>query len=168
MGKEIHHNIPVSLRGTDDINNKRPVDSKDHLLIHKNQNIHHKTLRHTRLALNDTLMMTPKKLNKIQHLQRMYFSWVNKVPDRLIIPQTESLTKMIILREYQIKSILWQIGEKKKYNVHEARKNPPEQWTRYEIIDENKQKLEKLFEIEKDRAIAQIEYIKKVYKIPQI
>lgn len=159
----VHHNIPISLRGIDHDANKYVIDAQDHVLLHKKQNISHNLLRKTRSSLNNTLMFTPNKLWKIHNLQRKYFKWIDSLPDRMIIPQTDSLTRMIAYREYQIKSIIGMLPDDQEYSIDDSWKQPPELWKRNEIIDENTQKLEMLFEVEKERSRKQIEYIKKVY-----
>lgn len=167
MWLETHHNIPVSLRWTDNESNKRKLESKDHAKIHEKQNISSKYLRRIRMELNDTIVMTPRKLKMIHNAQRQYFDWARRLSPELIIPQTDSLTKMILYRWYQVNSILWQIEDNdKEYSIDQSRTKPPSKTaTHKEALDECRQKLEMLFSVEQVKAKAVIEYIKKEYKI---
>lgn len=158
-----HHIIPLSLWWIDNEANKERMFDPDHIFLHQKQNLHHWVVRKLRKKVNNILIRTPSKLWILHWVQRKFFEWIVDVPDRIILPQTNWLTKLIRLKEYEIKSILWQIWEWETYHVDDWRKNPPIQWNRNELIDENKQKLEKLFELERERAKRWLEYIQKAY-----
>jgi hypothetical protein len=121
------------------------------------------------MDLNDVIIFTVKKLDKVHNVQKMYFSKMDLLPTHLIGLHADSFTRQIIFREYQIKSLqgMFHDEEQEKFAVDAGRKQPPnvKNVKHQELLDESMQKLYKLFDLEAIRANKQIEYVKKMYNV---
>lgn len=163
----VHHYRPLSLRGIDNECNKWPLPNKEHDLVHQTLNVNNNVLRALRMDLNDVIIFTVKKLEKVHNVQKMYFSKMDLLPTHLIGLHADSFTRQIIFREYQIKSLQGMLPDEEKFIVDAGRKQPPniKNGKHQELLDESMQKLYKLFDLEAIRANKQIEYVKKIHNI---
>lgn len=169
MRFEKDHVIPNSIWWTEDGSNIAMTPKERHKLKHEILKIPHSLIRNMRSQLNDTLIRTPNKLKIQQYYQREFFKNSNRLPEDLLWLQTDSFTRQILFREYQIRSIEWELWIEEKTQVEESLKIQPwKNWKHLELLDESRTKLEELFKLEQKKSIRAMQYIKDVYNLPDI
>ena len=99
----VHHVLPISLEWPDIVENKIRLDEKQHLIIHKEQDISSRKIREYRELTNHILVPTNFVLEERLKLWKCYFAGAKNLEDHLYNLQLESLNKVKAWEEFRIK-----------------------------------------------------------------
>lgn len=94
---DTHHICPVSLKGYNIEENKIMLLRNCHEQIHKalDNRMLYTVTRKAKEKTNHKLYMTADDLNYRHDAQRLYFSWINKLPEDIIDIHTQKLNELI-------------------------------------------------------------------------